>query len=117
MPIAKGIKGIILATKGFKTTGAKIEKSTNVENAKKDAIDYLVNNIAKQYAELDLLKEIGWIDETKMKLIIDSATSIENTKAYSRMQQKAKLASEINKVLKDNNAAPFENIDSTDKFI
>ena len=83
MAALKEFKALYLAVKGIDAKGSKLspDKKYEEEAAKDELREYLLQNLCKTYAQIELAKEAGWYDEEEAEKIVESAKHNEAEKS------------------------------------
>ncbi len=101
----KEFKALYLASKGIDAKGNKLpeDKVYTEEKAKEEMTNYLLQNLCKSYAQIELAKEIGWFDETFADKIIKTAKSNKNLKKGKSLRKQGfvnQIKNEVNEACK-----------------
>ena len=96
--MAKGreFKTLYLASKGIDDKGRELPKKETMteDDAKKEFIETIVTALSKGYAQIQIAKEKGWLDEPTADKIIDSAKDKDN-KQGTKKNRKGYFIAEI----------------------
>ena len=77
----KEFKALYLAVKGIDAKGSKLATKYEEQAAKDELREYILQNLCKTYAQIELAKEVGWFDETEAEKIVESAKKNQSEKS------------------------------------
>lgn len=97
----KEFVSLYLETKGVDKKGNALKGGAlDEEQAKTQFTEYLLSNLSKLYAQIEVAKEFGFIDNELVETILKSAKADDNLIKDRKPYYIDKLTNEINHVLK-----------------
>lgn len=90
----KELRNLYLAVEGLDEKGGPATKISK-EEAKKHFEQMLLSNLSKCFAQMEVAKELGWLDDDRIKLIEKSAKDPDNQQPVSKRERKAYYIAEV----------------------
>ena len=116
MAKGKEFKTLFLASQGIDDKGRELsqKETLTMEDAKKELIETIVTTLSKCYAQIEVAKEKGWINEELEEKIISSAKDKQGTKKNRKGYFIAEIEAGIKKAMET--AGKVSNTDNSDLF-
>lgn len=116
--MAKGreFKTLFLASEGIDDKGRELSKkeTITIKDATEELKETIVTTLSKCYAQIEVAKEKGWIDEGFADKIIESAKQPQGTKKNRKGYFIAEIEAGIKKAMET--AGKTSNTDESDLF-
>ena len=90
----KELRNLYLAAQGLDEKGNSVTQISEKE-AKKHFEQMLLSNLSKCFAQMEVAKEIGWLDDERIELIERSAKDPDNQQPASKRERKAYYIAEV----------------------
>lgn len=90
------LRNLYLAVQGLDEKGNSVTQISEKE-AKKHFEQMLLSNLSKCFAQMEVAKEIGWLDDERIELIERSAKDPANQQPASKRERKAYYIAEVKK--------------------
>lgn len=92
----KELRNLYLAVEGLDEKGGPATKISE-EEAKKHFEQMLLSNLSKCFAQMEVAKELGWLDDNRIELIERSAKDPDNQQPANKRERKAYYIAEVKK--------------------